>query len=40
MYDVNHDILYKPIKSKCMTILPGGYKLKIASVKWHSVELV
>ena len=39
-YGVDHDILYNPIKSKYMTILPGGYRLKIPSVKLNSIELV
>ena len=39
-YGVDHDILYNPIKSKCMTILPSGYRLKIPSVKLNSIDLV
>ena len=34
-----HDILYNPLKSKCMIIKPNRYKLKIPDVYINDVKL-
>lgn len=39
MYGIDHDILYNPVKSKCMTILPSKYKLCTPTVKLNDVTL-
>ena len=38
-YGEEHDILYKPLKSKCMIIKPNQYKLKIPEVYINDVKL-
>jgi hypothetical protein len=39
-YGSDHDILYNPIKSKCMAILPRRYKLTIPTVSLNNIDLV
>ena len=31
-YGIDHDIIYNPLKTKCVAILPQGYKLSIPTV--------
>jgi hypothetical protein len=39
-YGVAHDIVYHPVKSMCMTILPKRYKLSIPSLSLNNADLV
>ncbi len=39
-YGDKHDILYNPIKSHCMTILPKRYNLTIPTVTLNNTELI
>ena len=39
-YGLSHDILYNPIKSKCMVISPNNYRLSIPSVKLNDSQLL
>ena len=39
-YGVVHDIIYHPVKSMCITILPKTYKLSIPSLSLNNADLV
>jgi hypothetical protein len=39
-YGVVHDIVYHPVKSMCMTILPKRYKLSIPSLSLNNADLM
>jgi len=38
-YGSEHDILYNPIKSKCMAVLPNRYKLTVPTVTLNNIDL-
>ena len=38
-YGIDHNIIYNPLKTKCVAILPQGYKLKIPSVSLNDTIL-
>ena len=39
-YGIEHDILYNPIKSKCMAVVPSRYKLNLPIVTLNNINLV
>jgi len=39
-YGIEHDIVFNPVKSKCMAILPNRYKLSLPTVSLNGDDLV